>query len=134
MGILLVAVAGVALGGASFAERTSAVSGAPFLAKALGSPATQAPLTREVAPHLAVTIGRAGFTVNHHEASVSLAGQYEGTARWQRFENGVSRRTRFGLDTIVVDREKAEQFLTVDERQGLKVWQWSLRARNLVAR
>src|SRR5688572_26381484 len=38
-------LAGMAVGGAPFAEWTSAVSGPPFLTKLLGSPSAHAPLT-----------------------------------------------------------------------------------------
>jgi hypothetical protein len=82
-----------------------------------------------------VSIGRAGYTVVSQKTAVSLAHEYNAsTTPWQRFERGVARRTAFGLETIVVDQEKAEEFLTVVRRQGPKVWRWSVQARNLVPR
>jgi hypothetical protein len=90
-GALLVSLI-ILSGGASFAMPASALSGPPSLAKALGSPAANPPLSRKPARRVAVTIGRAGFMVSHRESAVSLARDHLGVARWKRFDHGVSRR------------------------------------------
>ena len=131
LGVLLAPLLVVLAGGASFTGTASALSGPSFLAKALGSSVASAPLRQDAATRVAVTIDRAGFTVSRKGSAVSLAQEHAGAGRWDRFEHGVSRRTPFGHETIVVDRMKAEQFLTVDKHQGLKTWSWALQASNL---
>src|SRR5205807_6366361 len=39
---------------------------------------------------------------------------------------GVSRKTRFGTETITVGKDKTEQFLTVTRHRGQHRWEWDL--------
>ena len=106
----------------------------PLLADALGAPKADAPLTTHPAHGVEVKIDRSGFQVAAPKSAVALRGLGTGTRRWARYSRGVSRSTRFGHETIVVTPERAEHFLTVDERQGTKTWQWRLDADGLAPR
>jgi hypothetical protein len=129
----IVALALVTFGAASWDTTRQALAPA-FLAKALGPQDALSPLSRMPTPHVAVTIDRAGYTVTHHGSPVSLAAEDADGGAWRRFANGVSRPTAFGAETVVVERGKAEEFLTVDRRQGPKTWRWTLRTSGLVPR
>jgi hypothetical protein len=124
----------VAAGGASLTAPYEVARPAsetpPFLSKALGSRDESATLTRTPAKHIAVRIDRSGYSVVRSDTSVSLASEDVGIRSWEPSANGASRATAFGRETVIVDKAKAEQFLTVDEHQGLKTWSWVLRASN----
>ncbi len=47
---------------------------------------------------------------------------------WRTFENGVSRRTAWGHESIAYRGARPEKYLTVSERQGVRVWRWRLAA------
>jgi len=108
--------------------------GTPSLVDALGSPKPNAPLTTHPGRGLRVKIDRSGFEVTAPKSAVALRALDTGTRRWARYSGGVSRSTRFGHETIVVTPERAEHFLTVDERQGIKTWQWRLDTAGLAPR
>ena len=95
---------------------------------ALGAPKPDAPLVRRTAPGVDVRINPDGFEVAGPKTVVSLSGLGTGRGNWARFARGVARPTVFGHETVVVTPEKAEQFLTVERRQGLKTWRWRLAA------
>jgi Bacterial Ig-like domain (group 1) len=102
-----------------------------FLNKALGTPQALASLTRHPARAVKVTIDRTGFNVIHKNASVSLAARNVGGQGWKRFARGVSRSTPFGRETVLVERTKAEEFLSVDRHYGARTWRWRLQASGL---
>ena len=108
--------------------------GTPSLVDALGSPKPNAPLTTHPGRGLRVKIDRSGFEVTAPKSALALRALDTGTRRWARYSGGVSRSTRFGHETIVVTPERAEHFLTVDERQGIKTWQWRLDTAGLAPR
>src|SRR5688572_9063656 len=64
-----------------------------FLAEALGAPETNAPLVRETAPGVEVSIDRLGMRISREKAALALASKDGGHGRWNRFEHGVSRPT-----------------------------------------
>ena len=74
------------------------------------------------------------FSVVRGADSVSLAAVGTGNGEWKHFEDGVTRTAPFGSETVVVDGEKVEQFLTVEERQGTRTWRWKLQAGGLTPR
>ena len=98
------------------------------LAAALGARQPDASLTRRPAKGVTVRLGRRGLSVSRPEGRVSLAATARGSKAWTKFENGVERPTPFGRETVVVTPSKAEQFLTVDRRQGNRTWSWRLDA------
>jgi hypothetical protein len=102
-----------------------------FLTEALGQPLLAAPPTRATVGGLNTKVERASYTVASRRASVSLAAKGVGDRDWRPFANGLSRPTAFGRETIVVGARKTEQFFTVEEPQGLRTWQWSLRSPGL---
>src|SRR5919108_1369963 len=97
-----------------------------FLRDALGSLDPDAPLVRRPATGVEVKIGRDRFGVESDEAAVALATEAATTGPWQRFDRGVTRSTSFGAETIVVDGQTTEQFLTVDDHQGMRTWRWRI--------
>src|SRR5579862_1492347 len=129
------ALLAVLLAGAAFAvfaqlggNPTRAATPA-FLAGALGSSDSQAPLVRRPAPGVRVSILDSGLRVADAAGAVALVapGAADSSA-WQRHEGGAARPSGFGADAVVFDPkgQGAEQFLVVDHRQGTKVWRWRL--------
>ena len=111
-------------------ERVASVP--EFLASALGSPQGETGATvHKPAPGVQVDVDRAGYTVRRAGASVSVTGEGTGTAGWTAFENGASRRTPFGHETITVQPDKTELYLTVVRHQGVRNWRWRLDAAGL---
>ena len=104
------------------------------LAAALGARQPDASLTRRPAKGVTVRLGRRGMSVSRPEGRVSLAAGARGSKAWTKYENGVARPTPFGRETVVVTPSKAEQFLTVDRRQGTKTWSWRLDAGSKIPR
>jgi large repetitive protein len=104
------------------------------LAAALGARQPDASLTRRPAKGVSVRIGRRSVSVSRPGGRVSLGGTVRSGQHWTRYENGVQRRTPFGRETVVVTPAKAEQFLTVDRRQGMRTWRWRLDAGRSIPR
>src|SRR4051794_19573291 len=104
------------------------------LAAALGARQPDAQLTRRPAEGVTVRLGRRGVSVSRPEGRVSLAATARGSKAWTTFENGVERPTAFGRETVVVTPKKAEQFLTVERRQGTRTWSWRLGAGRKIPR
>jgi hypothetical protein len=105
-----------------------------FLHEALGPPQADAPLLHHPADGVRVAVKSDRFSVVRGSDSVSLAVDGTGNAEWKHFENGVTRSTPFGAETVVVDADKTEQYLTVTERQGTRTWRWSITAEGLEPR
>jgi hypothetical protein len=53
---------------------------------------------------------RPGRLHRRPQRTFSLAADERSDRRWQRFANGASKATPYGLDTVIVDRAKTEQF------------------------
>ena len=114
-------------------ERVASVP--EFLASALGSPQGETDATvHKPAPGVQVDVDQAGYTVRRAGASVSVTGEGSGTAGWTAFENGASRRTPFGHETITIQPDKTELYLTVVRHQGVRTWRWRLDAAGLQPR
>ena len=114
-------------------ERVASVP--EFLASALGSPQGETDATvHKPAPGVQVDVDQAGYTVHRAGASVSVTGEGSGTAGWAAFENGASRRTPFGHETITIQPDKTELYLTVVRHQGVRNWRWRLDAAGLQPR
>ncbi|HLM33785.1 MAG TPA: hypothetical protein VK285_06915, partial [Gaiellaceae bacterium] len=106
-----------------------------FLTSALGSPQGETDATvHKPAPGVQVDVDPAGYTVHRAGASVSVTGEGAGTAGWSAFENGATRRTPFGHETITVQPDKTELYLTVVRHQGVRTWRWRLDAPGLQPR
>jgi len=111
-------------------ERVASIPG--FLTSALGSPQGETDATvHKPAPGVRVDVDPTGYTVHRDGASVSVTGEGSGTAGWTAFENGASRRTPFGHETITVQPDKTELYLTIVRHQGVRNWRWRLDAAGL---
>jgi hypothetical protein len=119
---LLLAVTLVVLDGGGGGARS-------FLSSALGEQTSAAPSKRTPASGVEVRIHSGGYTVTRGGDSVSVTAEAVGGAEWRRHVHEVTRATGFGAETIVVDGGKAEEFLTVSERQGNRTWRWPLATR-----
>src|SRR6266511_2131571 len=108
-----------------------------FLTRELGSPLNSAPLVREPARHTNVArvrpavgakleIVRDGLEVTSGATAVSLRYGKPGPRSWRQYERGVSRTTAFGNEAIAFGRDRIEQSLLVNRRQGRRTWLWRL--------
>jgi len=97
-----------------------------FLTRELGPPLDSAPLVREPARGVTVRIRPRGFAVKSPAGSVGLASHDVPSSSWTHFTHGVSRRTNFGRESVVVAGRKTEQFFTVEQHQGLRTWRWAI--------
>ena len=73
-----------------------------------------------------VELGDSGYVVRNPTGTISLASEDAAGGNWNRFERGAVRSTPFGSESVVVTSTRAEQFLTVRERQGERTWRWRL--------
>ena len=92
-----------------------------FLEEALGAPARTTPLQRTLPTGERFRIRDRAIVAEADFGSVALEpiGLARG-AEWTRTEHGVTRRTSYGARTLVLDGTKAEEFLTVERRQGVR--------------
>jgi hypothetical protein len=56
-----------------------------------------------------------------------------GKSGWRTFENGISRRTSWGYQSIAYRGARPETYLTVSRHQGVRVWRWRLAAHEVGA-
>ncbi|NUT55882.1 MAG: hypothetical protein HOQ03_07865, partial [Thermoleophilia bacterium] len=122
--VALVATAAALLATATLRHEEPQVE---FLAQALGTPNRTAPLQRSLPTGERFRIRDRALVAEADFGSVAL--QPIGLARgaeWTRSEHGVTRRTPFGSRTLVLDGTTAEEFLTVERRQGTRTWRWQL--------
>ncbi|MBI4172541.1 MAG: Ig-like domain-containing protein, partial [Actinobacteria bacterium] len=105
-----------------------------FLAESLGSARDSASLARTPTTDVAVEIRSTGYSVAHTGGRVVLSPVLGSAGAWKRFDGGVARRTSFGTETITVDSERTEQYLTVERRQGVRTWRWQLDTTRLTPR
>ncbi|TML63972.1 MAG: hypothetical protein E6G22_05255, partial [Actinobacteria bacterium] len=134
--VLAVAVAATAASLVALRSEGGAVPQAlpSFLRSALGPSASAAPHLERLAGGATARIGRREFGVRARGGRVTLT-PIGSTARgWSTFRDGVTRRTSFGHDTIVVGRRRVEELLTVSRRQGVRTWAWRIGAAGLVPR
>jgi large repetitive protein len=105
-----------------------------FLAKALGAPKPNAPLARQPARGVHVAITGRGAIVRRGGDTLSIDAVGAGSAPWTRHDGGTSRPTPFGSEAIRIAPETTEEFLTVNQRQGMRTWQWRLASSTLEPR
>ena len=122
--ILLALVAAIAGGAAILMASGERVAAPAYLHAALG---TQGGNSSYVpAAGVKVELGDSGYVVRNPTGTVSLASEDAAGGKWNRFEHGAVRSTPFGSESVVVTPTRAEQFLTVRERQGERTWRWRL--------
>jgi hypothetical protein len=97
-----------------------------FVDHALGSPSSDASLERRLATGATLTIDDRGLDVQIGHATIALATSSTEHGTWQRYPTGAARVTSFGRESILFGINRAEQFLTVDHRQGTRTWSWQL--------
>ena len=127
--IVLVAVL-AALVGAAFLANGALRRETPqveFLQQALGEPSRTTPLTRTLPTGERFRIVDRAIVAQADFGSIALQpiGLERGVG-WTRTANGVTRTTSFGRRTLLLDGTKAEEFLTVERRQGDRTWSWKL--------
>ena len=130
----LVLSAAVAGGAAVLLPSRPAATPSTFVERALGASSPDASLARRLATGATLSIDRRGLDAHVGAATFALAARDAGRGAWQRYGNGVARPTSFGRETILFGINRAEQFLTVDRRQGTRTWNWRLDATNGVPR
>ena len=101
---------------------------ATFVDRALGSPSPDASLVRRTPGGSALAVDGQGLTAHVGNATVRLGSRSAGSGSWQRHASGVTRSTSFGSESILFGINRAEQFLTVERRQGTRTWSWQLDA------
>jgi hypothetical protein len=101
-------------------------SSASFLQHALGASHPAANMTRRPKPGVAVAVERRGTVLRRNGHALSLSAVGAGRAAWNGFENGASRPTPFGRETVTIGPERTEEFLTIDRRVGVRTWRWQL--------
>ena len=99
-----------------------------FVDRALGAPSADASLEQRFATGASLAVDRAGISARAGAATIELASRNTGRGNWQRYSSGVTRATSFGHESILFGINRAEQFLTVDRRQGTRTWSWRLGA------
>ena len=105
-----------------------------FVDRALGAPSSHASLERQLATGATLSVDARGIDAHVGAAAVALASRGEGNGAWRRYRDGAARATSFGRESILFGINRAEQFLTVDRRQGARTWTWQLDATNGVPR
>ena len=119
----------VAIGAALLASPTldEGARDVEFLEDVLGAPHRTGPLAKSLPTGERFRIRDRALVAEADFGSVALEplGLARG-AEWTRSEHGVSRSTAFGSRTLVLDGTKAEEFLTVERRQGPRTWRWQL--------
>ena len=107
----------------------SAPAAAPptFVDRALGPPSSDASLERRLATGATLAIDTRAST----PASATRRSRSRRAAPARQLaalRDGVTRATSFGHESILFGINRAEQFLTVDRRQGTRTWSWQLDA------
>jgi hypothetical protein len=101
--------------------------GKGWLEAELGPPGPAAPIVPS-AGGVRVAVPTPGYRLESGVASLELTtlGVVAGGV-WERHEQGATRALDVGRETIVASRGGAETFVTVDRRQGERVWRWLVR-------
>ena len=122
--ILLALVAAIAGGAATLLASDDRVAAPTFLRAALGTEGGTSTYVPVIG--VEVALGDSGYVVRNPTGTISLASEDATGGNWNRFERGAVRSTPFGSESVVVTSTRAEQFLTVRERQGERIWRWRL--------
>src|SRR5258708_27294616 len=94
-----------------------------FVATSLGAVDPTAPLVRRPAKNVTIAIKRSGVHVVNGGHTLAFL---TGGGPWKRYQEGASRITSFGSETVTVRPASVEELLTVDRHQGAKTWRWPL--------
>ena len=92
------------------------------------SPSSDSSLVQRLATGATLAVDRRGINAHVGSATIALASRSTNHGTWQRYRSGVTRTTSFGHESILFGINRAEQFLTVDHRQGTRTWTWQLDA------
>jgi Bacterial Ig domain/Bacterial Ig-like domain/Bacterial Ig-like domain (group 3) len=128
VGALVLAAAIVGACAGLLPSRPSSSAPLTFVDRALGSPSPGAALVRRAATGTTLAADRRGLAARAGSATIALASRNTVGDPWQRHGSGVTRATSFGRESILFGINRAEQFLTVDRRQGTRTWSWRLDA------
>ena len=101
-----------------------------FVDQALGAPSADASLGRRLVAGSTLSVDASGIVAHVGSSAITLASRGAGNGAWERYSDGASRRTSFGRESILFGINRAEQFLTVDRRQGTRAWTWRIAATN----
>lgn len=107
-------------------ELPSADSGV-FLTQELGRRSPSAPLLWNPAKDVRVTVTKAGYAVERNGQRLVLSSLAEAPVDWNRHVGGFTRETSYGQEVLTVDPLKTELYHVVRDRQGPRLWRWSLR-------
>ena len=124
--IVLALIAALAGGAACLLPGGSQTPRPPaFLASALGTTVAGTP-ERLTDAGESVSLPRSGYELQAGTDTLALSSEDQDGDSWHQFEAGATRSTPFGSETVVVDGNVVEQFLTVEQRTGPKRWRWKL--------
>ena len=73
-----------------------------------------------------VELGDSGYAVQNATGKAALSSEDAAGGELEALRARAVRSTPFGSETVVVTPTRAEQFLTVRERQGERTWRWRL--------
>jgi hypothetical protein len=125
--LVVAAVTAVALSELASFRGSHAVQPTPgFLTRELGAPSPSAPLVRAPSRGVSVAIHRGGYTLATPAGTIGLTADVTSAQTWTSYENGASRATALGSETVAVSPDRAEHFQTIVRRQGTKTWRWKL--------
>ncbi len=102
------------------------VAAPQFVAHSLGAPHGSAKRVVTTMSSHRITVGQSSYMVVFDKSFLSLAPENGRGGEWKRFADGVSRPMPFGGQTIVFGPTKVEEFETVNDHFGRKVWRWRL--------
>ncbi len=93
----------------------------------LGLSRPSAPLLRVVIPGFSVRLGGRSFVIRYRSARLSrTVTRLPPVGASHRFENGVSRRTRYGQSATVLRGSATTAYLLVTSHRGVRLWTWRL--------
>jgi len=96
-----------------------------WLTAELGASSPSAPAARASAGGFEVSTAGGAVHATRGSTHVAIATLGVGGV-WRAHENGVTRATSFGSETITIGPRKTELYLRVDRRQGARTWSWLL--------
>ncbi len=128
----LIVVVLALVGAAAVAFQLTGFDGTSSKAK----PATLSPSVLLEKPALGgkLDLDSRGLVVTSGQSSFSLAFHQPRHSRWQLTRNSARRSTPYGLETITLGTNRAEQSVRVDRHQGTRLWRWHLTTTKLTPR
>ena len=77
-----------------------------------------------------VVVQRSGYELEAGARRLAISSADQSGAQWKGYEKGAARATPFGEETVVIDGNVVEQFLTVDGASGAQAMAVAARDRN----